>query len=278
MRCRPPMAISDLTVQAAKVLTHARVEGEGVPPLVLLHGAEADAAMWDPYMGELALRRRVYALDLPGSGSSEPAADADCSPGGLAGWLGAFLDAEGHRRCDLMGHSLGGSIALRVAAHSPERVRRLIAVSPAHLAPAVPAFAEAAEELLVSVAAGTAEEPRVRALLAKAYRRKETAPAIREGARYWMRPGVGLFLRNGGVEAATRIPPEMLASLAVPTMVVWGSRDRSFPVAGAREAVELVPGCRFVVLEGAGHSPFEEARAMFMLMLEGFLEGPHAGE
>ena len=272
------MAISDLTVQAAKVLTHARVAGEGVPPLVLLHGAEADAAMWDPYIEELACRRRVYALDLPGSGSSEPAADADCSPGGLAAWLGAFLDAEGHRRCDLMGHSLGGSIALRIAAHSPQLVRRLVLVTPAHLAPAVPVFAEAAEELLVSVTAGTAEEPRVRALLARAYRRKETAKGIREGARYWMRPGVGLFLRNGGIESATRIPPGTLASLAVPTMVVWGSKDRSFPVAGAREAVELVPGCRFVVLEGAGHSPFEDARAMFMLMLEGFLEGPHAGE
>ena len=93
-----------------------------------------------------------------------------------------------------------------------------------------------------------------------------------------MRPGVGLFLRNGGVEVATRIPPELLASLAVPTMVVWGSKDRNFPVAGAREAVELVPGCRLVVLAGAGHSPFEDDRAMFMLMLEGFLEGPHEGE
>lgn len=272
------MDISDLTVQAARVRTHSRVAGEGAPPLVLLHGAEADAGMWDPYMEELARRRRVYALDLPGSGASEPAADADCSPGGLAVWLGAFLEAEGHERCDLMGHSLGGSIALRVAARSPRTVRRLVAVSPAHLAPAVPAFAEAAEELLVSVAAGSAEEPRVRALLARAYRKKEASPAIREGARYWMRPGVGLFLRNGGVEAATRIPPEVLASLAVPTMVVWGSKDRFFPVAGAREAVELVPGCRLVVLEGAGHSPFEDDRAMFMLMLEGFLEGPHRGE
>jgi len=272
------MAISDLIVPAAKVLTHARVAGEGAPPLVLLHGAEADAGMWDPYIEELASRRRVYALDLPGSGSSEPAADADCSPGGLAGWLGAFLDAEGHGRCDLLGHSLGGSVAMRVAMRAPRMVRRLVAVSPAHLAPAMPAFAEAAEELLVAVAAGTAEEPRVRALLARAYRKKETSPDIREGARYWMRPGVGLFLRTGGVEAATRIPPGLLASLAVPTMVVWGSKDRFFPVAGAREAVELVPGCRLVVLQGAGHSPFEDARAMFMLMVEGFLEGPHEGE
>ena len=272
------MATSDVTVRVASVSTHARVSGEGAPPLVLLHGAEADAGMWDPYMEELARRRRVYAIDLPGSGSSEPEDGADCSPRGLAGWLGAFLDSQGHGGCDLLGHSLGGSIALRVAAASPRRVRRLVAVSPAHLAPAVPAFAEAAEELVLSVAAGTAEEPRVRALLARAYRRKEASPAIREGARYWMRPGVRLFMRNGGVECATPIPPEVLAALAVPTMVVWGSRDRFFPVDGAREAIGRVPGGRLVVLEGAGHSPFEDARAMFMLMVEGFLEGPHEGE
>jgi len=271
------MGVADIAVDAAGVRTHARAAGRGGTPLVLLHGAEADAAMWDPYMGELGRHRRVYALDLPGAGASEPGPDADCSPAGLAAWVGGFLDSQGHERCDLMGHSLGGSVALRVAVLAPSRVRRLVAVSPAHLAEAVPAFAEAADELLAAVVRGRASEGRVRALLGRAYAKAPDDPAIVEGARFWLRPGVRAFLRQGGREAARPIPPEVLASIRAPTMVVWGARDRFFPVDSARERAAIIPGSRLVVIGGAGHSPFEDKRRLFMLMVEGFLSGSGEG-
>ncbi len=266
-----------LTVEAAGVLTRALVAGDGGTPLVLLHGAEADSGMWSPYMGELARRRRVYALDLPGSGASEPGPGADCSPAGLAAWAGAFLGSQGHAGCDLLGHSLGGSIALHVAALAPSRVRRLVAVSPAHLASAVPAFAEAADELLAAVAAGRVKERRVRGLLGRAYSKDPDDPAIVQGARYWLRPGVRAFLRQGGMGVARTIEPGTLASIEAPTMVVWGADDRFFPVDGARERAALIPGSRLVVIGGAGHSPFEDRRQLFMLMVDGFLSGPGEG-
>lgn len=271
------MDISDITVDAAGVRTHARAAGRRGTPLVLLHGAEADSGMWGPYMEELGRHRRVYALDLPGAGASEPGPDADCSPAGLAAWVGGFLDTQGHDRCDLLGHSLGGSIALRVAALAPSHVRALVAVSPAHLTEAVPAFSEAADELLAAVARGRVSERRVRALLGRTYAKAPDDPAIVEGARFWLRPGVRAFLRQGGREAARPIPPEALASIRAPTMVVWGANDRFFPVDGARQRAALIPGCRLVVIGGAGHSPFEDKRRLFMLMVDGFLSGAGKG-
>jgi len=271
------MDVTDIRVEAAGVRTRGRATGRGGTPLLLLHGAEADSGMWDPYMDELGRRRLVYALDLPGSGDSEPGPGADCSPAGLAAWVGAFLASQGHERCDLMGHSLGGSVALRVAALAPSRVRRLVAVSPAHLAEAVPDFAEAADELLAAVAGGGASERRVRALLGRAYSKAPDDPAIVAGARFWLRPGVRAFLRQGGIGAARLIPPEDLASIRAPTMVVWGANDRFFPVDRARERAGLIPGSRLVVIGGAGHSPFEDRRKLFMLMVEGFLSGPGDG-
>ncbi len=272
------MVPQEITADLAWGRAFARAHGHGDgPPLVLLHGAEADASMWDPYIAELGRDRRVYALDLPGSGASELREGADCSPAGLAAWLAAFLSSQGHDGCDLLGHSLGGSAALHVAARAPELVRRLVAVSPANLAAATPAFAEAGEELLAMVSSGGAEEGRVRDVLARMYGKDPSSGAIRAGVAYWTRPGVQAFMRAGGLEVARVLTMETLASVAVPTLVVWGSGDRFFPIEGARQRCIAIPNCRLVVLEGAGHSPFEDACEMFMLLVDGFLNGPEEG-
>lgn len=269
------MAPEDITVDLEHGRTRARFRGSGDgPPLVLLHGAEADATMWDPYIAELGRGRRAYALDLPGSGASEVAEDADCSPAGLAAWLAAFLASQGHEACDLLGHSMGGSAALHIVARAPGLVRRLVAVSPANLAAAAPDFAEAGEELLALVSSGRVEEGRVRDVLARMYDKDPSSGTIRERTAYWTRPGIQAFMRAGGLEVARVLPAETLASVAVPTLVVWGSRDRFFPVEGARQRCIAIPNCRLVVLDGAGHSPFEDARGMFMLLVDGFLSGP----
>jgi pimeloyl-ACP methyl ester carboxylesterase len=272
------MAPEDVTVDLELGRTHARAHGRGDGlPLVLLHGAEADSSMWDPYAAELGRGRRVYALDLPGSGASEVREGADCSPWGLASWLAEFLASQGHEGCDLLGHSLGGSVALHVASRAPASVGRLVAVSPANLAAAAPAFAEAGEELLALVTSGRPGEERVRDVLARLYERDPSSGTIRSATAYWTQPGVQAFMRAGGLEVARVLPVETLASVTVPTLVIWGSRDRFFPVEGARQRCIAVPDCRLVVLDGAGHSPFEDAREMFMLLVDGFLDGPEDG-
>jgi pimeloyl-ACP methyl ester carboxylesterase len=260
-------------IQAAGVSTFARITGEGDGTLVLLHGAEADGSMWEPYMADLAEGRRVYAVDLPGSGRSKAPKDLDSSPMGLARWLAALLDVEGIDRCDLLGHSLGGSIAVHCALHVPDRIRRLVLVSAASLVEPEKNFAEGAEELLTALVDGSLDGARAAELLSSMYARRPDDPVVLRGADYWALPGVRRFFRNGALEIVRPISPLILRQLKVPTLMIWGARDRFFPAKRAREAAQFVPESRIVVMEGAGHSPFEEARGTFMLVVGAFLEG-----
>ena len=100
-------------------------------PLVLLHGVATSRLVWRRVIERLAHDRRVIAVDVPGFGESEPAGpgfDLDEVADRLAAGLGL-------ERFDLVGHSLGGAVAVATAARHPEAVRRLVLVAPAGLEP-----------------------------------------------------------------------------------------------------------------------------------------------
>jgi pimeloyl-ACP methyl ester carboxylesterase len=102
------------------------------PPLVLLHGAGDNALDWQWVMPTLARTRRVYAVDLPGSGDSVKP-DVDYSPAFIIQFLSAFLDALEVERAAVVGNSLGGLVGLRLALSEPSRVSALGLVSSAGL-------------------------------------------------------------------------------------------------------------------------------------------------
>src|SRR5918992_4149420 len=105
-------------------------QGEG-DALVLLHGVATSRLVWRRVIGPLARRRRVIAVDVPGFGESEPA-----GPGfELDEVADRLVDGLAPGRFDLVGHSLGGAVAVATAARHPDRVRRLVLVAPAGLAP-----------------------------------------------------------------------------------------------------------------------------------------------
>jgi len=268
------MVTVERTILAGDVGVHARVAGEGGPTLVLVHGAEADGSMWEPYMEGLARGRRVLALDLPGHGGSEVAEGMDCSPAGVARWYGDVLDAEGVERASVLGHSFGGVVAFNLALEAPDRVERLVGVNVANLDLASRTFREGAHALMDALVAGDLDDDRARTLLARIYDKAPDHPDIVGGAALWSRPGVRAFFAGGGHLFSRSLPVWRLREVTVPTLLIWGDRDRFFPLDEARTAALYLPHSRIVVMAGAAHSPFADDPGAFYLAVDAFLSGP----
>src|SRR6201996_9219427 len=116
--------------------------GEG-PLLLLIHGMAGTAHNWEPGIEPLALHNTVVAPDLPGHGESEPGG-GDSSRRSLASGLRDLMISLGHERATLVGHSLGGGVALQFTYQFPEMVERLVLVSSGGLGPEVGAILRAA--------------------------------------------------------------------------------------------------------------------------------------
>jgi pyruvate dehydrogenase E2 component (dihydrolipoamide acetyltransferase) len=240
----------------------------GGVPVVLVHGFGGDLNGWLFNQPALAERYRVLALDLPGHGESAK----DVGRGDLAALsaaLVAFLDALGIERANLVGHSLGGAAALRLALDHPARVASLSLIAPAGLGP----------EINAGFTGG----------LAAATKRKQLQPVLetlfadkglvsRDMAENLLRAK-----RLDGAQAALDAinaanfaggqQAEMLAGrlgeLGIPVQVLWGEKDEVIP---ARHAEGLPPGIQVAVLPGAGHMPHMEKAAEVNRALLDFIE------
>jgi pimeloyl-ACP methyl ester carboxylesterase len=257
--------------------------GEG-PPMVLLHGAGDNSLDWRWVLRALARKHRVYAPDLPGSpDSARP--PADYSPAFFERFAAGFLDALGIGRATLVGNSLGGLVALRLALSEPARVRALVLVDGAGLGPEVnPAFTSVNVPGL-----GEAAMPFWRTPIGayqRAWGRTALLFARPPGSvpREWLAEQRRLAQSPGYLEAhlsvlralvrplgQREVLVERLPSLKVPTLVVWGARDRVFPESHAREAVARLREGSLAVIPGCGHMPHVECPDRFLATLDGFL-------
>ena len=257
--------------------------GEG-PPLVLLHGAGDNSLDWRWVLRALARKHRVYAPDLPGSpDSARPA--ADYSPAFFERFAADFLDALGIGRATLVGNSLGGLVVLRLALSEPARVRALVLVDSAGLGSEVnPAFTSVNVPGL-----GEAAMPFWRTPLGayqRAWGRTALLFARPPGSvpREWLAEQRRLAQSPGYLEAhlsvlralvrpfgQREVLVDRLSLLKVPTLVVWGARDRVFPESQAREAVARLREGSLAVIPGCGHMPHVECPDRFLATLDGFL-------
>jgi pyruvate dehydrogenase E2 component (dihydrolipoamide acetyltransferase) len=229
--------------------------------ILLVHGYGGDRNSWLFLQEPLAAKYRVYALDLPGHGTS--AKDVgDGSIGVLAGAVAAVLDALGATRAHLVGHSMGGAVALAVAARDPARIASLTLIAPSGFGAEINAgflrgFADAQTRRELKPVAGQlfADERLVTRQLVDdllAYKRLDGVDEALHLLLGTLLDGDAQATDSAAALAAVKGAGEVGG--AVPVSVIWGAADRVIPPAQARAVTGAV---RYLVDE-AGHMPHME--------------------
>lgn len=275
--------LTDLYIDVSGVRSRYWQAGRDGPPVVLIHGLGASAEIWSANIGSLATRHRVYAPDLPGFGRTEKPGWMDYSPGAYSRFLLDFMTALGIERAALVGHSLGGGVALRAILDDPGRVDRLILLSSAGLGPDVslplriaslpffdriffkpplPVFTRFLHRLVFDPPAITADFARLyyemffQPASVRAFTGILRIIATLRGAR----PGILESIRAG------------LGTITAPTLILWGRQDRILPVSQALDAAGRIPGARLHILERCGHMPNVEYPGEFNRLVLEFLQ------
>jgi pimeloyl-ACP methyl ester carboxylesterase len=262
-----------------------RMVGSG-PPILLIHGIGDSSDTWLRVIPQLAQRHTVIAPDLLGHGeSAKPRADYAVAAYacGMRDLLGV-LDVE---RVSVVGHSLGGGIAMQFAYQFPERCERLVLVGSGGIGqevhPLLRMAAAPGAELGLFVAASAP----VRAAM------RFAAPILRSSGSMRLGPDFGYvmeryralrpriarqaFLRTlrAGVDVHGQIITMLdrcYLAAGLPTLIVWGRRDRVIPARHARVAHAAMPGSRLEMFDRSGHFPHHDEPDRFVAVLEDFLE------
>jgi 3-oxoadipate enol-lactonase len=235
--------------------THLYWEAHGSgDPVLLITGLGASAHAWHRTLPWLAARHRVLVMDNRGTGRSDAPSGA-YTTGAMAADAVAVLDAAGERTAHVVGASLGGMIAQRVALAHPGRVRSLVLVctSPGgpHAVPVSPEVAAAMAERHADP--GTAYR-RNAWFLYGAATRADHPERIEEDLAQRLRLPTPPAGYAGQVEAIRGHDAwDALPALAVPTLVVHGEADALVPAANGVLLAGRIPGARLVLVPGAGH-------------------------
>ena len=264
--------------------------GEG-PPVLLLHGITSSSRTWKAVTPRLAERYTVIAPDLLGHGrSAKP--QGDYSIGGYASGVRDLLVALDLPRVTVVGHSLGGGVAMQFGYQFPQRVERLVLVDSGGIGREVSLALRAAalpgSELVLPLLftptlhdalfglrralAGVGLEPNadVRGVA------EGFASLTRADARRAFLDTVRSVIDPSGQRVSAR--DRLYLTSDIPSLIVWGENDRIIPVEHARIAHELMPGSRLEIFAGAGHFPFNDDPERFAGLLHEFIEATAPAE
>ena len=270
----PPSDFIDLDGQ----LVHYRDQGPSSDPLplVLIHGTSASLHTWEGWVAGLSATRRVISFDLPGFGLTGPNADGDYTDARYVAFVRSLLVRLGVERAIVAGNSLGGEIAWQLALADPARVAGLVLVDAAghkfepeslplgFRIARIPVLREPMRWVLPrraiedSVRDVYGDPARVTAALVDRYYEL----ALREGNR------VALMQRMDQLAPG---PVERLPEIKVPTLILWGARDRLIPPRWGDAFHQAIPGSRLVVFTKLGHVPQEEDPAATLAALRDWL-------
>jgi pimeloyl-ACP methyl ester carboxylesterase len=215
---------------------HFTVQGEG-EPLVLVHGLGASSRWWRRNTKALAEHFKVYLVDLPGFGLS----GSPCALAEIAQSLELWLDHAELDCVNLVGHSMGGYVSIHLAAMRPERVRRLALINSAG----------------IPVGVGL-REMTTRLML-----------AFRHGSPTFI-PTVITDVMRAGLPSLVRLSIELLQidarplcqKIQIPTLVLWGIRDKLLPPELGLQMAECLPNATFQYIPRAGHNPMVDRPAV----------------
>jgi pimeloyl-ACP methyl ester carboxylesterase len=258
--------------------------GDG-PAVVLIHGLSSWTGFWEHQIPALARTHRVLALDLPGYGASGRP-DAPYTPPWYAGVVASWMEALGVPHAVLVGHSMGGQVAMTLALERPERVDALVLSAPAGLERFQPGHAawlkrywteartlETTEEELrytFTHLVFSRHDDGVERLLQERVRMRGTPMLL--GTSVAVSRSIAGMLDHPVID---RLP-----SLSVPTLIVFGTDDRMIPnpiLTGGRprhiaqQGQRAIPGAEVVMLQGAGHTVHHDAPEAFNETVAAFL-------
>lgn len=248
------MKISRRTVQINGLPVHYEIAGEG-EPVVLVHGLSESTRLWYRNLPALAERYCVYLVDLPGFGAMRKFR-RQFNLRTCAAWMDGWMQVVGLEAANLVGHSMGGYVAMELAALRPEKVTRLVLVDSIGIP-----FNLTANRLVY---------PALKAI-------RRTTPA------FWFCIGYD-YLRAGPAmvwEASQQIAAldavAVIASVRAPTLIIWGQDDDLVPFALGRQLHAQLAGSRLLSLPGSNHFCMFERPREFNRALFAFLQDREPG-
>jgi len=272
---------SEITLHGHRV--SYRVAGRG-PLLVLLHGIAGTSATWEDVIPLLARSHTVLAPDLLGHGQSAKP-PGDYSLGAYANAIRDLLEALGLEEGTIVGHSLGGGVAMQFAYQFPERCQRLGLVSSGGLGREVHLLLRASAlpgaEVVLPWLCVAGRQSVGRLVKVMGWMGLRASADLEEtwrsfvsledaGARRAFLHTVRGIIDLGGQRVSAHDRLYLTAEL--PTLVVWGAEDPLIPAGHAREAHRKMPGSRLEIFPGAGHFPHRDDPTRFVAVLLDFLE------
>lgn len=278
---------------------HAPAQSPDAPVAVFLHGLGGSALNWTDFMGRMRGQLDCYALDLHGFGASPPPRDGDMSPQGHARAVADFIVEQELGKVHLFGNSMGGAVAVQLAARRPDLTRSLTLISPAlpsvryatkgniHLPViAVPGLGE---KLVPKFVETTTPEQRVKATIDGCFADPTRMPedrfaeAIEEVRMRDSRPYAhDVFLQSlrgllrTYLEVGPNRPWKLAQRVNAPTLLVYGRRDPLVDPRSAHRATKYFPNAHVVVLPDSGHVAQMEHPDFVEAAWDRFI-GPNAG-
>lgn len=279
--------LQDLTLHGHRVCF--RRTGEG-PPIVLIHGITSSSSNWCA-IAELGERHTLLAPDLLGHGQSAKPR-GDYSMGAFASGVRDLMVALDIPRATILGHSLGGGVAMQFAYQFPELTERLALVSSGGLGPDVHSFLRAATipgaELVIPLLASrrvvAAGRTFGRALDRVGIKLGNDVLEMARGHASLGDPetrAAFVHTLRAAVDPAgqrARATDRLYLATQLPLLIIWGARDRIIPVSHGRRAHELVPGSRLEVFERSGHFPHLDEPDRFARTLRDWIATTEPGE
>ncbi len=232
------------------------------PPVILIHGAGGHHLYWPPQIRRLP-GERIFALDLPGHGKS--AGVGHHTIGDYAGAVVHFMDALHLNRAVLVGHSMGGAVALEIAIRWPDRALGLVVLgSAAHLR---------VSPKLLRNAADPAKEAEAAHMVIQYSFAPETSARLKELAEQRMLESRASVLSGDLLACNAFDVAGQLAHVSSPALIVFGAEDRMVSVGAGRALADRIKGARMEILPRAGHMVMLEQPERVAALLREFLHG-----
>jgi pimeloyl-ACP methyl ester carboxylesterase len=267
MRAKYANAASQFIDVGDGLRVHVRDEGNRTAPaIVLLHGSNDSLQTWDPWVAKLQSSYRVIRLDLPGHGLTGPHPKGDYSNAAFADVVNAVTSKLGVKRFTLVGHSMGGGIAVSYALEHPAKLDQLVLIDAAG--------GPVSKDVSLPIAFQVAKMPILSNLMNVVTPRGFVEQSVRQSMaqqsvindkmidRYWE------LLRYPGNREATgarfRSAPVLFNATQVhtpqiPTLIMWGENDTIFPLATGQWFAANMPQAKLITYKGVGHLPMQEA-------------------